>query len=309
MVKSFAKVVYGQLDIAFSRIGDHRLTDWAAALTYYSVLSIFPGLLALVSLLGIIGHGTTDAIIETVSELPDGAGRDILLGAMKNIQSAGTAATTALVLGSIVAIYSASSYVGAFIRASGVILEVEETRRFFVTIPLRFGLTILLMISAIMTAFAIVMTGPIAEQFTNVTGVTADAIGGWGVIKWPIVVALFMLALGLLYSLGPDFDNKRFRFATTGSVFALVLWLIASALFSLYVGNFARYDKVFGSLAGVAIFLIWLYLSNIAVLLGLELDHELRRYKKKYGYGAFSRQRFATEEAEAEEMKTVPSED
>lgn len=299
MIKNFAKAAYGQLDILFSRIGDHRLTDWAAALTYYSVLSIFPGLLALVSLLGLIGHGTLDAIIETVTELPAGPGRDLLLGAVQNVQAAGSAATTALILGSLVAIYSASSYIGAFIRASGVILEVEETRRFFVTIPLRFGLTVLIMIMAIMTAFAIVMTGPIAEQFTKITGVTADAIGGWGEIKWPIVLLLFLGALGLLYSLGPDFERKRFRFVTPGSALALVLWLIASVLFSIYVGNFGRYNKVFGSLAGVAIFLIWLYLSNIAVLLGLEFDHELARFKRKYGYGAFSRQRFREEDKAA----------
>jgi membrane protein len=307
MVKRFGKAAYEQLDIAFNRIGDHRMTDWAAALTYYSVLSIFPGLLALVSLLGLIGHGTLEAITETVTELPDGPGRDIVLGAVNNLQNSGSAATTALIAGSLIAIYSASSYVGAFIRAAGVILGVEETRRFFVTIPLRLGLTILLMISAILTAFAIVMTGPIAEQFTKVTGVTADGIGGWGVIKWPIVVALFLLALGLLYSLGPNFENKRYRFATAGSALALVLWLIASALFSFYVGNFGRYDKVFGSLAGVAIFLIWLYISNIAVLLGLEFDNELRRFKKVHGYGAFSRRRFASEEVE--EQRTVPSEE
>ncbi|MBJ7354019.1 MAG: YihY/virulence factor BrkB family protein [Thermoleophilaceae bacterium] len=295
-MKSRAKAVYEQLDIAFSRIGDHRLTDWAAALTYYSVLSIFPGLLALISLLGLIGHGTTDAIIETVNELPTGPARDIMLSALKNIQDAGGAATTALILGSLVAIYSASSYVGAFIRAAGVILGVEETRRFFVTIPLRFGLTILLMIFAMITAFAIVMTGPIAEQFTKVTGISADVLGGWGFIKWPIVLALFLIALGILYSLGPNFEKTRFRFATSGSVLALVLWLIASALFSFYVGNFGNFNKVFGSLASVAVFLIWLYLSNIAVLLGLEFDNELGRYKKKHGYGAFSRQRFRHEE-------------
>ncbi len=300
MLKRRAAAVYEQLDIVFSRFGEHRLTDWAAALTYYSVLSIFPGLLALVSLLGIVGHGTQDAIIETLSELPDGPARDIVLGAMKNLQGATGAATTALVVGLLVALYSASSYIGAFIRAAGVILGVEETRRFFVTIPLRFALTLVLMVLAIITAAAIVLTGPIAEQFTRVTGVHADAIGGWGVIKWPILLLLFYSALGVLYSLGPNFKQRRFRFGTAGSTLAFVLWLIASLLFSLYVANFSHYNKVFGSLAGVAVFLIWLYWSNIAVLLGLEFDHELARFKRKYGYGAFSRQRFQQEERPAE---------
>lgn len=298
-MKRRAKAVFEQLDIAISRFGDHRLTDWAAALTYYSVLSIFPGLLALVSILGLIGTGATDAIIETLTELPSGPARDIVLSATKNVADSGGAATTALIVGTLVAVYSASSYVGAFIRAAGVILGVEETRRFFVTVPLRFALTLLLMLFAIVTAVAIVLTGPIADEFRRVTGLDAEALGGWGFIKWPIVLLLFLSALGILYSLGPNFEKTRFRFATKGSVLALVVWLIASALFSFWVGNFGNFNKVFGSLTSVVVFLVWLYLSNVAVLLGLEFDNELARYKKSHGYGAFSRQRFRQEEQDS----------
>lgn len=292
MLKRRAKAIYEQLDIVFSRFGDHHLSDWCAALTFYSVLSIFPGLLALVSILGLVGHGTTQAIIETISELPDGPARDIVLGAIKNLQGATSAATTALLVGTTVAIYSASRYIGAFIRAAGIILEVKETRRFYVTIPLRFALTLILMIFVVITAFAIVLTGPIADQFTQITGLHANALGGWGFIKWPIILLLFYLALGILYSLGPDFKEKRFRFATAGSTLALVLWLVASVLFTVYVENFSHFNKVYGSLAGVALFFLWLYWSNIAVLLGLEFDHELARYRRVHGYGAFSRERF-----------------
>lgn len=299
MFKRRAKAVYDQLDLVLSRFGQHRLTDWAAALTYYSVLSIFPGLLALVSLLGLVGHGTSAALVETISELPDTAARDILLGAINNLQGQTAAATTALIVGVFVSLYSASAYVGAFIRAAGVILGVKETRRFYVTIPLSFGLTLILMVFAMVTAAAIVLTGPIAEQFTKITGASADAIGGWGVIKWPIVMLLFIVALGLLYSLGPDHEKKRFRFATAGSLLAFVLWLVASVLFSLYVGNFGRLNKVYGSLAGVAIFFIWLYLSNVSVLLGLEFDHELKRFRRAHGYGAFSRERLRAEDRPA----------
>lgn len=298
-MKRRAKAVYEQLDIAISRFGDHRLTDWAAALTYYSVLSIFPGLLALVSILGLIGDGATDSIIETLTDLPSGPARDIVLSAAKNLQASGGAATTALIVGTLIAIYSASSYVGAFIRAAGVILGVEETRRFFITIPLRFALTLLLMVFAIVTAIAILLTGPIAEEFTRVTGISANVLGGWGFIKWPIVLLLFLSALGILYSLGPNFEKRRFRFATNGAALALVLWLIASALFSFWVGNFGNFNKVFGSLTSVVVFLVWLYLSNVAVLLGLEFDNELARFKKSHGYGAFSRQRFRQEEQDS----------
>jgi membrane protein len=296
MLKRRAKAVYEQLDIVFSRFGDHHLTDWAAALTYYAVLSIFPGLLALVSILGLVGHGTAEAIVETIKDLPDGPARDIVLGAMNNLKGETSAATTALIIGVAVATYSASGYIGAFIRSAGLILEVEETRRFYVTIPLRFVLTLLLMLFAVLAAVAIVLTGPIAEQFTMLTGLHADSLGGWGFIKWPIVLFLFYAALGMLYSLGPNFEVGRPRFATAGSTLALVLWLIASLLFSLYVANFGHYNKVFGSLAGAAIFLIWLYWSNVSVLLGLELDHELKRYRRVHGFGAFSKQRFRHED-------------
>lgn len=294
MIRRWAKAVYEQLDIVVSRLGEHRLIDQAAALTYYSVLSIFPGLLALFSLLGFVGHGTQDAIVEMLEELPDGPVQDLVIAAVHNISEPG-AATGALIFGTAIAIYSASNYVGAFIRSAAVILEIDDNRRFFVTIPLRIGLTALLTVLAIVTAVAIVLTGPIAAEFTRVTGLHANAVGGWGVIKWPIVLLLFYTALGLLYSLGPDHRDKRFRFATAGSTLALVLWLIASLLFSLYVANFGHFNRTFGSLAGMAIFLIWLNLSNLAVLLGLELDHELARYRKAHGHGAFSRERFAHE--------------
>lgn len=300
MFKRRVTAVYQQLDIVFSRFGDHHLTDWAAALTYYAVFSIFPGLLALVSLLGIVGHGTSEAVIDTIAELPDGPAREILLSAARHVQGQTGAATTALIVGLSVATYAASRYIGAFIRAAGLILHVEETRRFFVTIPLRLALTVLLMLLATLTAAAIVLTGPIAAEFTRVTGLQADSLGGWGFVKWPLVLLLFYGSLGVLYSLGPDFENKRLRMATAGSTLALVLWLIASLLFSLFVANFAHYNKVFGSLAGVAIFLVWIYWSNVSVLLGLEFDHELARYRRSHGYGAFSRQRFQREDQPAE---------
>jgi membrane protein len=300
MVKRRIKAVYQQLEIVSNRFGEHHLTDWAAALTYFAVFSIFPGLLALVSLLGIVGHGTSQAVIDTLAELPDGPAREILLSAAGHVQGETSAATTALLVGLGVATYAASRYIGAFIRAAGLILHVEETRRFFVTIPLRLALTVLLMLLTALTAVAIVLTGPIATEFTRLTGFEASALGGWGFIKWPLVLLLFYFSLGVLYSLGPDFENKRLRVATAGSTLALVLWLVASVLFSLFVANFAHYNKVFGSLAGAAIFLVWIYWSNVSVLLGLELDHELQRFKRKYGYGAFSRQRFQREDQPAD---------
>lgn len=297
MSKRFAKSVFTQLELALDRFSAHRLTDWAAALTYYSVLSIFPGILVIVSLLAVIGHGTQDALLESLSELPQGPSRDIMFSAIKHIQDASGAATTALISGALIAIYSASSYVGAFIRAAGVILGVKETRRFYVTIPLRYALTFLLMVLVVVTAIAIVLTGPIADEVARLAGLDPGTIA-WSAIRWPLVLVLFYVGLGVLYSLGPDFDQEHRKFATPGTLLALALWLIASGLFSFYVNNFGSFNRVFGSLAGLAVFLIWLYISNLAVLLGLEFDYELRRFRQANGHGAFSRERFRRDSSE-----------
>lgn len=285
--------VYRQLDLAFSRFGDHKLTDWAAAMTYYSMLSIFPGLLVLVSILGLVGASATDAIIENLDGLAPNAVRDVILGAVRGLQQSGTAATVLLIAGLITALYSASSYIGAYIRAAGIVLGIPEQRRFYQTIPLRVGLTALLMVLILLTGLAIVLTGPIADEVARWLGVTRDTSGVWSLIKWPVVILLAVLALAILFNLGPDHTGKRkFRLITPGIALSVALWILLSILFSLYVGSFSRYNQVYGSLAGVVIFLIWMWLSNVAVLLGLEFDSELTRFREKHGYGAFSRQRF-----------------
>ncbi|MGB0871827.1 MAG: YihY/virulence factor BrkB family protein [Solirubrobacterales bacterium] len=286
------KVVYGQLDIAFSRFSEHKLTDWAAALTYYSMLSIFPGLLVLVSILGLMGQSVTGSIIENFEELAPNAVRDVFLSAIRGLQESGTTAGVLLFIGLFTAVYSASSYIGAYIRAAGIVLAVRDERPFYKTLPLRLGLTALLMTLLLIAGLAIVLTGPVAREVAHLTGVSDDGTGGWDYFKWPFVIALAVLALAILYNLGPDHEEHRFRLVTPGIILAVTLWLLLSFAFSLYVGSFARYNKVYGSLAGVIIFLVWLWLTNIAVLFGLEFDAELRRFKRVHGHSAFSRQRF-----------------
>lgn len=290
--RSLIGAIYHQLDTAFSRFGDHKLTDWAAALTYYSMLSIFPALLVLVSVLGIIGHSATDAIIGNFDEVAPSQVRDVVLSAIRGLQDSGATAGVLLFFGTLTAIYSASSYIGAFIRASGIVLGIKEDRRFYKTIPLRIGLTVLVMLLVLTTLAVIILTGPIAREVARASGLSEHGISGWSFFKWPIVVALAVIALSILYNLGPNFNERKFQLITPGILLSVTLWLILSFTFSLYVGNFARYNKVYGSLAGVVIFLVWLYLTNVAVLLGLEFDAELKRFKLKHGYGAFSRQRF-----------------
>jgi membrane protein len=286
-------VVYRQLDLAVSRFGRHRLTDWAAALTYYSMLSIFPALLVLVSLLGLVGQSATDAIVSNFQGVAPSQVRDIFLSAVNGLQSSGTTAGVLLVVGLVTALYSSSSYIGAFIRAAGIVLEVPEDRRFYQTIPLRLGITALLMVLILLVVMIVVLTGPVAKEFARATGLSNHGIDGWDSFKWPIVIFLAVFVLAILYNLGPNFNKLHFRFITPGILLAVSLWLLLSFGFSVYVGNFARYNKVYGSLAGVVIFLIWLWLTNVAVLLGLEFDAELRRFKDKYGFSAFSRKRLA----------------
>jgi membrane protein len=283
--------IYQQLDVAVSRFNRHRLTDWAAALTYYSMLSIFPALLVLVSVLGLIGHSATDSIVSNVENVAPSQVRDIFISAIRGLEQSGSTAGLLLLAGVATALYSASSYIGAFIRAAGIVLEVPEDRRFYKTIPLRLGITVLLMLLILAVITLVVLTGPIATEVARVTGLSEHGISGWNSVRWPLVAVLAILVLTILYNLGPNFEHRRFQIVTPGILLAVVLWLILSLGFSLYVGNFARYNRVYGSLAGFVIFLVWLWLTNVAVLLGLEFDAELRRFKAKYGYSAFSRKR------------------
>lgn len=289
--RSAIKIIYGQLDIAFSRFGEHKLTDWAAAMTYYSMLSIFPGLLVIVAILGLLGQSATGAMIENFEELAPNAVRDVFLSAIRGLQESGTTAGIVLFVGLFTSLYSASSYIGAYIRASGIVLGMRDERPFYKTLPLRFALTALIMTLILLAGLLVVLTGPIAREFAHIMGLSDNGITGWDYFKWPFVIALAMLALAILYNLGPAHEERKFKLITPGIVLAITLWLLLSFAFSFYVGSFASYNKVYGSLAGVVIFLVWMWLTNMAVLLGLEFDAELRRFKRVHGYSAFSRKR------------------
>lgn len=283
--------VFQQLDLAISRFDRHRLTDWAAAMTYYSMLSIFPALLVFVSVLGIIGKSITGSIIANFEEVAPSQVRDIFLSTIESLEKSGNTAGILLFVGLATSLYSSSNYIGAFIRAAGIVLEVPEKRRFYKTIPLRLGITVLLMLLIMAVVGLVVLTGPIATEFARATGLDDFGFSGWGSLRWPLIAMLAILVLTILYNLGPNFDERRFKIITPGIVLAVALWLILSLGFNLYVDNFARYNRVYGSLAGVVIFLVWLWLTNVAVLLGLEFDAELRRFKKVHGFSAFSRRR------------------
>ena len=256
---------------------DDNLTDWAAALTYYGILSIFPALLALVSILGLIGQSATQPLIDNAGSVAPGAAKEIFTSAVQNLQRSQGAAGILFVFGLAAAIWSASGYVAAFMRASNVIYDVGEGRPILKTLPVRLGVTIVTVLLLAISAVAVVVTGPLARQVGNVVGVGGAAVTAWDIAKWPVLLLIVSCMFALLYWAAPNVRHPKFRWVTPGGVLAVLLWIVASAGFALYVANFGHYNKTYGSLGGVIVFLIWLWISNVVILLGAEFNAELAR--------------------------------
>jgi membrane protein len=256
---------------------DDNLTDWAAALTYYGILSIFPALLVFVSVLGLIGESATEPLLDNLSTVAPGPAQEIFTSAIENLQSSQGGAGVLFLVGLAGALWSASGYVGAFMRASNSIYEVEEGRPFWKLRPVQIAITLVMMILLSIGAIAVVLTGPLAEEVGNVVGVGSAAVTAWDIAKWPALILLVSLMLSVLYWAAPNVKQPGFRWLTPGGVLAVVLWIVASAAFAFYVANFGSYNKTYGTIGGVIVFLIWLWISNIAVLLGAELNAELER--------------------------------
>ena len=256
-----------------------KLTVWAAALTYFGILSIFPALLAMVSVLGLIGSSVTDSLLENLEEVAPGPAQEILTNAIRNLQGASGASGIAFVIGLATAIWASSGYVSGFMDASNAVYDVEEGRGLTKKLPVRVGLTIVLMILAALIAFSVTFTGGLARELGDILGLGATAVDVWGLAKWPVLLLLVSLLFAVLYWGAPNV-RLPFRFVSPGSVLAVVGWVIASLAFAFYVGNFGSYNKTYGALAGPIVFLLWLWISNICVLLGLELNAELERSRK-----------------------------
>ncbi|MFE7551025.1 YihY/virulence factor BrkB family protein [Streptomyces gardneri] len=262
---------------------DDELMDRAAALTYYGVLSLFPGLLALVSLLGISGRRTTDRVTESLRELAPGPARDVLEQALAALSgNTGTGAVMA-VAGLLVALWSSSGYVGAFMRAANRVHDVPEGRPVWKLLPIRLGMTAALTVMAAAGALMLVLSGDVARRAGEALGVGDTAVTVWSVAKWPALLLLAVVMVALLYWASPNAKGRGWRWITPGSVLALLIWTAASAGFAVYVSEFASYNRVYGTMAGVVVFLVWLWISNLAVLLGLEFDAELLRRRAVAG--------------------------
>jgi membrane protein len=262
----------------YREFSSDQCTDLGAALTYYAVLAIFPAAIALTSLLGLVGQGTSS--VQTVLGIVEDLGGGSVVGSVRGpllevsrSQSAGLA----FVLGLGGALWSASGYVGAFGRAMNRVYEVDEGRPVWKLRPAMLLLTLVLVVLAAAVLLALVVTGPVTTAVGKAIGAGSAIRLVWDIAKWPVIFLVMVVIIALLYYATPNVRQPRFRWVSVGAVAAIVSWAVLSAAFGFYVGNFSSYDRTYGALGGVIAFLLWLWLTNLALLFGAELDAELER--------------------------------
>ena len=272
---------------ALKRFSEHNLSDWAAALTYYAVLALFPALVVMVALLGLLGQypQTTNALLEVIGKVSPPSAVDTFRGPVEGVVRAKGGAGALLGVGLIVALWSASGYIGAFSRATNAVYEVREGRPFWKLRPIQVAITLTMVIVFSFVAVALVITGPLAQAIGDVIGLGSTAVTVWNIAKWPVLIAIVMFTFALLYHAAPNVRRRKLRVISAGSVLAVLLWIAASAGFAFYVANFASYSETYGSLGAVIVFLIWLWITNVALLLGAELDAEIEREAGGYPTG------------------------
>jgi membrane protein len=266
----------GVLKRSIKEFKNDNLSDWAAALTYRSVLTLAPGLLVMVSLLGLLGKSTTDTLVQNIGSLTPGGVRSVLEQILNSVRARNSAGLAA-VLGVIVAWWSASGYIAAFMRASNAIYEMGEGRPVWKTIPLRLAITLAMAILGVLAAVIVVFSGPLADRVGHALGVGDTGLLIWSIAKWPVLIVIVSVMLAVLYYAAPNVKQPGIQWVSPGGVIAVLIWVIASAVFAFYVANFGSYNKTYGALAGVVVFLVWLWLTNLALLLGLELNAERER--------------------------------
>jgi membrane protein len=272
----------GTLKRTLTEFSEDNLTDWAAALTYYGMLALFPALIALVSLIGLVVDPQTlnQALTGTLTSVIPGAAQSAVDPIVHQMTTQGRAAGFGLVLGLVGAVWSASGYVGAFTRAANVIYETPEGRKIWKLKPLQLLITLIGILFAAVIVAAVALSGPIARAVGNAIGLGDTAVTVWNIVKWPVILVLVALMIAVLYYATPNVRLRGFRFISPGAAVAIVVWAAASALFAFFVANFGSYNKTYGALAGVVVFLVWFWLTNIALLFGLELDAEIERSRE-----------------------------
>jgi membrane protein len=267
---------------AFKEFKEDNCTDWAAALTYYAVLALFPAIIVLVSLLGLLGNGdaTTGALLDIVRQVAPGDAVGTFEPMIRDLVSSKSAAGIAFFTGLLGALWSASGYMGAFFRAADAVWDVEEGRPAWKLIPTRVALTAITIMLIALVLVALVVSGPVAEAVGNVIGLGDAAVTAWQIAKWPVMLVIVMGILAGLYHIGPNVRHPKVAWVSPGAVIAVVTWIVVSVLFAFYVSNFGSYNETYGTLAGVVVLLLWLYLTNLALLFGAEFNAEVERARQ-----------------------------
>jgi membrane protein len=252
--------------------------DLAAGLTYYAVLSLFPALLALVSLLGIFcqAEKTTAALLDIVQGIAPGSTVDMIREPIQELTTSPAAGFT-LVIGLATALWSASGYVGAFGRAMNRIYEIDEGRGFVKLRGTMLGVTFLSVVIVALLAAMLVISGPVAEAVGGVLGVGGVFLTVWNIAKWPVIILLVIVVIAILYYATPNVRQPKIRWMSIGSLIALIAFVLASLGFAFYVANFASYNKTYGAIGGVIVMLLWLWILNMSLLFGAEFDAEMER--------------------------------
>jgi membrane protein len=266
----------------FTEFSEDNMTDWAAALTYYGLLSLFPALIALVSIIGLVADPATitKQVTQIVTQLGPASAAQTFAGPIKSITANKSAAGILLIVSLAASLWSASGYVGAFMRASNIIYETPEGRPIWKLRPLQILVTLVMIILLAVIALALVLSGPLVKIVADPIGVGATAQDVWNYGKWPVLILLVITMFSVLYYAAPNVKLRGFKWVTPGVVLALVVWLIASVGFAFYVANFGSYDKTYGTLGGFVVFLMWMWITNVSLLLGMELNAERERAKE-----------------------------
>jgi len=265
-----------------SEFKEDNLSDSAAALTYYAVLSVFPALIALLSLVGLVmsPKKIVSAATDLVSSIGPASAVNTLKGPINSLAASKESAGVLLVVGVAAALWSASAYVGAFMRASNVIYEVEEGRSFLKLRPLQMLVTLVLVLLQAVVLIALVVSGPLATKVGSAIGAGNAAVTAWNYAKWPVLLLVVVLMFCVLYYASPNARLSGLKSVVPGALLALAIWLVASVGFAAYVANFGSYNKTYGTLGGVIVFLVWLWITNLAVLLGAEFNAERERSRQ-----------------------------
>ena len=255
-----------------------QCTDLAAALTYYAVLALFPTAIALLSLVGIFGQGskTVDTLLRVVSEAGGSSVAQTLRPTLETLSQT-PGAGLALILGLLGALWSASGYVGAFGRAMNRIYGIGEGRPAWILRPVMLLVTVVLVVLVAVAVLALIVSGPLTQSLGNALGLGSTAVLAWRLAKWPLLLIVAVVIVATLYYATPNVKQTKFRWLSIGALVAIVVWALLSLAFGFYVANFSSYNKTYGALAGVIVFLLWLWLTNLALLFGAELDAELER--------------------------------